>query len=57
LRFIIGDAHLSDEPGFRFEFFFRRRIATSLFVRNDHQFVDKPAENLDRIPVSVRVEL
>ena len=51
--FIIGDGKLNYTPEAITEIYYKTKIASSLFVTADYQFVKNPAYNKDRGPVHV----
>lgn len=53
LGFILGDGRLSYGPETILEVYYQARLAKSLFVSVDYQFVDNPGYNRDRGPVSI----
>jgi len=53
LGFLLGDGRLRDGPETILECYYQARLAKSLFVSLDYQFVDNPGYNRDRGPVSI----
>jgi high affinity Mn2+ porin len=53
LGFILGDGRLTYGPETILELYYQARLAKSLFVSLDYQFVNNPGYNRDRGPVSI----
>jgi len=53
LGFILGDGRLTYGPETILEFYYQARLAKTLFVSFDYQFVENPGYNRDRGPVSI----
>jgi high affinity Mn2+ porin len=53
LGFLLGDGRLTYGPETILEFYYQARLAKTLFVSFDYQFVENPGYNRDRGPVSI----